>query len=146
LDSLPPFPRRPSSIWSLSAQLVILKKSSLLAHHRKVKKISLNLLLNFSDSSPIQIHNHAYSLAGIYSQKTGSTQKWHKLYFTQQQRNDNNDLQMLYFHKIIVICILEIPQVVEFPDFSPSRMSVNFIPYRKVKIRTVRKNPDSWQP
>jgi hypothetical protein len=35
--------------------------------------------------------------------------------------------------------ILNIPQVVKFPDFLPSGMSVHFIPYRKGKIKTIRK-------
>jgi hypothetical protein len=35
--------------------------------------------------------------------------------------------------------IKKIPQVVEFLDFLPSRVSVHFIPYRKDKMRTVQK-------
>jgi hypothetical protein len=31
------------------------------------------------------------------------------------------------------------PQVLEFPDFSPSGLTVHFITYRKDKIRAVRK-------
>jgi hypothetical protein len=56
------------------------------------------------------------------------------LYFTQQQRSDSNDLvfKCCILHKIIA----RIAQVVEFPDFSPSGMSVHFIPCRKAKIMT----------
>jgi hypothetical protein len=44
----------------------------------------------FSDLLPIQIHNHAYSLVGIYFEKTEYKHQWHKLYLTQQQRTDNS--------------------------------------------------------
>jgi hypothetical protein len=65
------------------------------------------MLLHFSDLAPIQIRNHAYDLVGIYSEKSEYKHKWHKLYFTQQQRNDNNSLVFKYctLHKIIVIYI-----------------------------------------
>jgi hypothetical protein len=53
---------------------------------------------------------------------------------------------MLYFtwnysdiYIYIYIYILKIPQVAELLDSSPSGMSVHFNPYRKDKIRTVRK-------
>jgi hypothetical protein len=40
---------------------------------------------------------------------------------------------------------IKIPQVVEFPDFSLSGMTVHFIPYRKAKLRTVwKKKSDGW--
>jgi hypothetical protein len=45
----------------------------------------------------------------------------------------------LVFHIKLQWGILKFPQVLEFPDFSPSGMSVHFIPYRKGKISTVRK-------
>jgi hypothetical protein len=52
-------------------------------------------------------------MVGIYFEKTGyrhkwhKWHKWHKLYFTQQQRTDNNDLvfKCCIWHKIIVIYI-----------------------------------------
>jgi hypothetical protein len=101
----------------------------------KVKKISLNIL------EPIKLHNNVYSLVGIYYEKAEHKHKRHKLCFTRQQRTDNNGLVIncCILHKIIMRYI-KIPQVVEFPDFSPARISVHFIPYRKDKIRTVRKN------
>jgi hypothetical protein len=92
----------------------------ILAHHRKVKKkVSLNMLSHFSDFAPIQIHNHAYDLVGIYFEKTGYKHKWHKLYFTQQQRTNNNvPVFKCVLHKIVVrYCILQILQVTEFLDF-----------------------------
>jgi hypothetical protein len=39
--------------------------------------------------------------------------------------------------------MLRIPQVVEFPGFSPSGMNVHFIPYRKIKSGQSGRNPDS---
>jgi hypothetical protein len=42
------------------------------------------------------IHNIAYNLVGIYSEKTGSSDKWGKLYFTREQRTDNNGLVFKY--------------------------------------------------
>jgi hypothetical protein len=70
------------------------------------KKISLHLL-HFLDLAPIQIHHHVYNLVGIYFEKTGYKHKWHKFYFTQQQRTDNNGLafKCCILHKIIVIYI-----------------------------------------
>jgi len=50
------------------------------------------MLLHFSDLAPTQIHNHAYNLVGMYFEKPGYRHKWYKLYFTQQQRTDNNGL------------------------------------------------------
>jgi hypothetical protein len=98
-----------------------------LAHHRKVKKNSLNILLHFSYLPPMQNHNHAYSLFGIHFEKTGYKHKWHKSYFTQQQRTNNNGptFKCCILHKIMVRYIKH-PQVVEFPNFSPSGMSVLF--------------------
>jgi hypothetical protein len=43
------------------------------------------------------------------------------------------------FYIQILSHILSIPQVVDFPDSSPSGIRVHFIQYRKDKIRTVRK-------
>jgi hypothetical protein len=58
----------------------------------------------YSDLPPIQIHNHAYNQVGIYFKKTGYKHKWHKLYFTQHQRTDNNGLVFKCYtlHKIVV--------------------------------------------
>jgi hypothetical protein len=42
--------------------------------------------------------------------------------------------------------IVEIPQVVEFPDFSPFGMSVYLIPHRQHKMRTVKKNSGRLKP
>jgi hypothetical protein len=84
----------------------------------------------------MQIHNHAYNLVGIYLEKTGYKHKWYKFYFTQEQRTDN-DLVLKYciLHKTVVSIkkvVLKNPQVVEFMDFAPSRISVHFIPYRNI--------------
>jgi hypothetical protein len=90
----------------------------------------------------IQIHNHAYTLVGIYSEKTGYKHKLNKLCFTQQQRTDNNGcvLIVVFYLKLCFFVFFLILQVVEFMDISLSRMSAHFIPYRKDKIRTVQKN------
>jgi hypothetical protein len=91
LDSLPPFPWRPKQCLESERTVGHIKKLRLiLASHRKMKK-SLNILLLSSDLAPIQIRNHAYSLIGIYSEKTGYKHKWHK-YFTHPQRTDINGL------------------------------------------------------
>jgi hypothetical protein len=61
------------------------------------------LYIFFSDLAPIKIHNHVYSLVGIYFERTGYKHKWPKLYFTQQQRTDNNGLVFkCIVNKIIV--------------------------------------------
>jgi hypothetical protein len=76
------------------------------------------MLLHFSDLANIQIHNYVYSPVGNYFEKTGYKHKCHKLYFTQQQRTDNN---ALVFNCCIFITlwrgILKIPQVLEFTEF-----------------------------
>jgi hypothetical protein len=46
----------------------------ILAHIRKEKKIILNALLHILDLAHIQIHNHAYSLVGIYFEITVQAQ------------------------------------------------------------------------
>jgi hypothetical protein len=99
--SLPPGDQ--SIIWSLSAQWDI-KKHVILAHHKKwLISLNVGLLLHCSDSASIQIHNQAYNLVGIHSEKTGCK---HKLYFTQQQRTENNGLvfKCCVLHKIIMSC------------------------------------------
>jgi hypothetical protein len=55
------------------------------------------------DLALIQICNLAYNLVGIYLEKTGCKHKWHKLYFTQQKRTDNNSpvFKCCILHKII---------------------------------------------
>jgi hypothetical protein len=55
-----------------------------------MKKTALNILF-VSDLLPTHTHNHAYNLVAIYFEKTVNKHKWHKLYFTQLQRTDNND-------------------------------------------------------
>jgi hypothetical protein len=88
----------------------------------------------------MRIHNIAYSLIGIYSEKTGSSDKWRKLYFTWEQRTDNNGLIFKYCIYIkLQRGIFKIPQFVDFPDISPSGMSDHFIPYRKDKTSIVGK-------
>jgi hypothetical protein len=56
-------------------------------------KVDINIFKHIiaflSDSAPIQIHN-VYIPGRIYSEKTGYKHKWHKLYFTQQQRTNKN--------------------------------------------------------
>jgi hypothetical protein len=52
------------------------------------------ILLHFSHLSPTQIHNHAYNLVGINSEKTGFKLKWHNLHFTQHKGIYNNDLEL----------------------------------------------------
>jgi hypothetical protein len=66
-----------------------------------MRKISLNILLYFSDLASIHIHNHAYSLVGIYFERTVYK---YKLYFTWQQRTDNNDpvFKCCIVHTIVV--------------------------------------------
>jgi hypothetical protein len=88
-----PFPRDQSSIWSLSVQWDI-SKGLILAHLRKVKKGNLfkNVITLFG--APTQIHNHAYNVVGIYSEKTGYRHRWYRLCFTQQQRTTT---MALYF-------------------------------------------------
>jgi hypothetical protein len=75
-----------------------------------MKNLSKHIITFFSNLAPIHINNHAYSLVGIYSEKTVNKHKWHKwhkLYFTQQQRTYNNGLvfKCIILHKIIVRCI-----------------------------------------
>jgi hypothetical protein len=79
------------------------KKSFILAHHRKVKKKKTFKHIFFFGLAPTQVHTHAYSLVGIYFERTGYEHKWHKLHFTQQQRTDNYGLVFKYciFHEII---------------------------------------------
>jgi hypothetical protein len=103
------------SIWSLSPQWDTYKKICLiLARHRKAKK-SLNILLHFR-TAPIQIHNHAYSPVGIYSEKTRYKHKWHTLYFTQKQRTDNSDL-------VFKCYIYKNYSVIYFNNFTVCRIS-----------------------
>jgi hypothetical protein len=113
-----PLPRDQSRIWSLSMQWDI-KKELIPPHQRKVKKLTLNMLLHFSDLAPIQIHYHAYNLDGIYSEKTGYRHKWHKLYFTQLQATDKNGLvfKCCILHKIIVSYIKKFPNLYNFWTF-----------------------------
>jgi hypothetical protein len=60
----------------------------------------------------------------------------HKLHCTQQQRNDNNGMYLIVVFYINYSKIyLLIPQFLEFPDFSSSRMGVLFIPCNEDKIR-----------
>jgi hypothetical protein len=105
LDSLPPFPRIPRQYLEPERAVghINKKKSLMLAHHRKVKKNPKNIITFFSDSAPIQIHTHAYNPVAINFEKNGHKHKWHKLYFTQQQRTDNNGLvfKCCILHKII---------------------------------------------
>jgi hypothetical protein len=58
------------------------------------------MLLHFLDLAPTQIYNYAYSLVGVYSEKTGYK---HKLFYT-KQKTDNNGLvfKCCILHKIIV--------------------------------------------
>jgi hypothetical protein len=52
---------------------------------------------------------------------------------------DNNGLVFKCILHSIIVRYITIPKIVEFPDFPPSGFSVHFVPYRKDKIRTVRK-------
>jgi hypothetical protein len=65
-----PFSRRPTQYQEPERAVGHIKKCLILVHYRKVETMYLNMLLQFSDLAPIQIHNHAYILVGIYSQKT----------------------------------------------------------------------------
>jgi hypothetical protein len=131
-----PSPRDQSNIWSLSAQWDILKKHVSTRTSQKSEKISVAHCYFFSELAPVQIH-HAYTLAGICFEKTGY--KWHKLYFTLQQRTDNNGLvfKCRILHRIVGR--FKKMQIVEFLDFSPCGMSIHFIPYRNDKIWKVLK-------
>jgi hypothetical protein len=104
----------------------------------KSEKNSSNIITFYSDLPRKQVHDHAYSPVGIYFEKIGHKHKWHKLYFTQHQRTDNNGIvfKCCILLKITAIYI-KIPQVVEFPDSSLPGISVYFMPYMKDKIRTV---------
>jgi hypothetical protein len=132
-----PSPGDQSSIWRLTAQWDIHLK--ILVNHR-IAKNSLNVLFHFSDLAPIEIYNNAYNPVGIYFEKTGHKHKRHKLYFTQQQRTDNNGLvfKRCIIH-ILQLETLQIQQDLEFQEFSPSGISVHFIPHSKDKLRTARK-------
>jgi hypothetical protein len=98
-----PSPGDQNGIWSQSAQWDILEKSCfILAHHGKMKKsLSTYYYVFFSHLAPIQIHNHAYNLVGVYFVKTGYKHKWHKLYFTQQQGTKNNGLPFTIIVKYV---------------------------------------------
>jgi hypothetical protein len=99
------------------------------------------MLLHFLDLAPIQMHIHACNLVGICFEESGYKHKWHKLYFTQQQRTDNNGLvfKCCILRKIVMRYMKKILKVVYFLDFLPFRMSIHFILNRKDKIRTVQK-------
>jgi hypothetical protein len=135
-----PSPLRPKQYLKPECAVGNIKEIFNTSISQKTRKISLNILVHSSDLTPIQIHNHAYNLVGIYSEKTGYKHKWYKLHFTQQQITDNNGPVFkcckLFYIKL-PSDILKIPLLVEFPDFSLSEMSVHFIPYRKYTIRTV---------
>jgi hypothetical protein len=85
LDSLPPFPRRTEQYVKPERAVGHISKIFNASTSWKIKKKNLNIL-HFSDLAPIQIHNHVYSPADVYSEKAGYKYKWHKLHFTQQQR------------------------------------------------------------
>jgi hypothetical protein len=93
-----------SVIRSVTAQWGILKKKVYTSASWKSENICSNILLHFSDLTPIKIHNHAYNPVGIYFEKTGYKHTRCKLYFTQQQRTDNSGLvfKCCILHKIIV--------------------------------------------
>jgi hypothetical protein len=100
-----PSPGDQSSIWSLSVRWDIFKEKKTyltLAHHRKVKKISLNILsITFFWTQ--RLYKSIIMRTVWYFEEIGYKHKWQKLYFTQHQRTDSNGLvfKLCILHKII---------------------------------------------
>jgi uncharacterized protein YigE (DUF2233 family) len=91
------------------------------------------MLLHFLDLVPI--HNHAYNPVGIYSEKTR--------YKSCISHDSSREQTMALYLNIVFYIKLQIPQVLDLPDFSLSGMSVHFILYGKDKIQMVG-NPNPY--